>query len=291
MTTSLYWLPNADTTWRSELDNLQAEFAWHRLIRLANFRLDFLETNRLDRVASRLLPKCTDTPSAPKPARLAVLSSCTATHLLPGLRIAALRRGIVLETYLAEYGRCEQELLDPESELARFGPTAILMIVDARHALTRPAVFQDLGSANGHIDFVAERLGGLWRLARERFGAHVIQQAILPAFPPLLGNNEHRLPFSPRRLVERLNSTIRHLADQIGADVLSVDSSATDLGIAAWHDPVLWHRAKQEIHLTAAPLYGDLVARLIAAKQGRSAKCLILDLDNTLWGGVIGDDG
>src|ERR1700751_2395717 len=62
-------------------------------------------------------------------------------------------------------------------------------------------------------------------------------------------------------------------------------------GIAAWHDPVLWHCAKQDIHPGASPLYGDLVARLIAAQQGRSAKCLVLDLDNTIWGGVIGDDG
>jgi FkbH-like protein len=62
-------------------------------------------------------------------------------------------------------------------------------------------------------------------------------------------------------------------------------------GIERWHDPALWHRSKQEIALTAAPLYGDLVGRLLAAKQGRSFKCLVLDLDNTIWGGVIGDDG
>ncbi len=53
---------------------------------------------------------------------------------------------------------------------------------------------------------------------------------------------------------------------------------------AAWHDPGLWHRSKQEVTPLAAPMYGDLVARLLAAKQGRSAKCLVLDLDNTRLG-------
>jgi FkbH-like protein len=53
----------------------------------------------------------------------------------------------------------------------------------------------------------------------------------------------------------------------------------------------LWHSSKQEVAPAAAPVYGDLVGRLLAAKQGLSAKCLVLDLDNTLWGGVIGDDG
>jgi FkbH-like protein len=60
---------------------------------------------------------------------------------------------------------------------------------------------------------------------------------------------------------------------------------------AYWYDPLMWFKAKQEINTTTAPVYGDVVGRLLAAQQGRSAKCLVLDLDNTLWGGVIGDDG
>ena len=73
--------------------------------------------------------------------------------------------------------------------------------------------------------------------------------------------------------------------------ILAVDDRAARDGIGKWHDPALWHRSKQEVSPPAGPLYGDLVGRWIAAKQGRSFKCLVLDLDNTLWGGVIGDDG
>ena len=62
-------------------------------------------------------------------------------------------------------------------------------------------------------------------------------------------------------------------------------------GIAAWHDPALWHRSKQEVAPAAAPVYGELVGRCSARSAGRSFKCLVMDLDNTLWGGVIGDDG
>ena len=63
------------------------------------------------------------------------------------------------------------------------------------------------------------------------------------------------------------------------------------MGSANGTIPALWHRSKQEVSPFAGPLYGDLVGRWIAAKQGRSFKCLVLDLDNTVWGGVIGDDG
>ena len=113
----------------------------------------------------------------------------------------------------------------------------------------------------------------------------------LPVHPAFLGNNEHRLPGSRLAFIARLNHELRLLADEDGVDVLAVDAPAAVDGLKAWHDPALWHRAKQEISPATAPIYGELVARLLAAEQGRSSKCLVLDLDNTLWGGVIGDDG
>jgi FkbH-like protein len=81
------------------------------------------------------------------------------------------------------------------------------------------------------------------------------------------------------------------MAAQDGVDLVALDREAARDGLDAWHDAALWHRSKQEVTLRAAPAYGELVARLVAARAGRSYKCLVLDLDNTLWGGVIGDDG
>jgi len=66
---------------------------------------------------------------------------------------------------------------------------------------------------------------------------------------------------------------------------------AEHFGLDHLSDPRLWHQAKQEISPIQAPLFGDLVARQLAAIRGLSKKCLVLDLDNTIWGGVIGDDG
>jgi FkbH-like protein len=107
----------------------------------------------------------------------------------------------------------------------------------------------------------------------------------------LLGGNEHRLPGSKAAFIARLGAALRPMADAAGVDLLALDERAARDGLTAWHDAGLWHRAKQEISPTAAPMYGDLVGRIIAARLGRSFKCLVLDLDNTLWGGVIGDDG
>ena len=110
-------------------------------------------------------------------------------------------------------------------------------------------------------------------------------------FPPLLGGNEHRLPGRRATRIARLNAALRERADAQGSICLALDDRAARMDLAAWHDPALWHRAKQEIQPGRRAVYGDLVGRLLAAAQGRSYKCLVLDLDNTLWGGVIGDDG
>ena len=88
-----------------------------------------------------------------------------------------------------------------------------------------------------------------------------------------------------------INTGLREMADEWGVDLVALDTRVNRDGLAAWHDEALWHRAKQDVVPLAAPMYGDLVGRLLAARQGRSHKCLVLDLDNTVWGGVIGDDG
>ena len=72
---------------------------------------------------------------------------------------------------------------------------------------------------------------------------------------------------------------------------MSLDQWAGRDGVDAWHDRTLWLRARQEVSARAGPVYGDLVARVLAARRGMSAKCLVLDLDNTLWGGEVGECG
>jgi FkbH-like protein len=73
--------------------------------------------------------------------------------------------------------------------------------------------------------------------------------------------------------------------------LLDVATLAETVGLADWHNPQLWNLAKLSFSDELIPLYSDHVARTLAAIRGKSRKALILDLDNTVWGGVIGDDG
>jgi FkbH-like protein len=289
--TELYWLPTV-ADWRPRLRALSGDpaTAWSEATALANARLNFVSTNALDTALRRVVsipPESLTT----RPVRLAVLGSSTLTHLLPAIRTAGVRRGIWIDTYESDFGQYMHELADPGADLHGFKPTAVLLALDAHHLTSGVTASMDEASVNSVFSEVTDRIRQAWHLARTAFGCTIIQQAALPLHPPLLGGNEHRLAGSRLRFIARLNATLRELSAVEGVDMLALDDSAARDGIASWHDPALWHLSKQEVVPTAAPLYGDLLVRLLAARQGRSYKCLVLDLDNTIWGGVVGDDG
>jgi FkbH-like protein len=253
--------------------------------------MDFSRTGALDEAARRAFAEHTPPLSGTKPMRLAVLSASTTAHLPPSIRVGAIRRGLWVSTYENEYGQYLQELLDQNSGLHKFRPDVVLFALDAAH-LTR-GIHAGLSAAEADqalVDALAS-LRRCWTLAREAFGCKIIQQTIVNSAPALMGSNEQRLPGSRRLFIDRLNTALRNLAETEAVELLAVSEKVAEHGLAAWHDPALWCRSKQEIAPAAAPFYGDMVGRLLGAMQGRSAKCLVLDLDNTLWGGVIGDDG
>jgi FkbH-like protein len=279
------WLP-VDPAWSSRLDSARvlsdcAE-VWKALVSLSKHDLDFVECARLDRAAQKLA----DTGRLPlqglQRVRLALLGSSTLKHLIPGIRVAGLRRGLWFEVFEGDYGLYQQELLDPASKLYAFRPQVVCLALDAPHLLS-------LGQ--GDIENTLERLRSCWFLAKNSLSASVIQQTALPVIPDFFGNNEFRMTDSPQTTLLRLNRRLESAADADGVHLLTVDKYVAIEGLNVWHDPTLWFRAKQEVHPQVSTLYGDYLARLVAAQRGLSAKCLVLDLDNTLWGGLIGEDG
>lgn len=288
----LYWLPET-ANWTEAVNHVEASNAvsWDTLVDMARHRLDFVRTAKLDKIAQNSFTDAPPIGLPSKPVRLAVLGSATTQHLLPALRVGALRRNLWCSIYSGDYGQYRQEILDPQSSLSVFEPTCILLTLDARHVLGLISCGIGTKAADDAVAKAVNDLRMLWRHAKDRFGCSIIQQTALPVLPPVLGNNEHYLPSSPRRLIECFNQRVREAAAEENVDILALDQRVEEDGLDAWYDPVLWYRAKQEIAVRASPLFGDLVGRLLAARQGRSFKCLVLDLDNTLWGGVIGDDG
>ena len=285
------WLPIARDfrgELRAALDSAHPTDSLENLASLAAYRLGFLETIQLDRAVGQLGLK--GAPGFLK-VRLAVLASSTVDHLLPAIRVAALRRRMLIDVHSGPYGQYRQDLLDPTSYLREFAPEAVLFSLTAREAiagipLTATAVEVDEAIAR----FIGE-LRSLWGKAREICNAAIIQQTFVDVTEPLFGSFDRFVPGAPARIVARLNNQLFEAAAQDGILLLDIARASERDGIDAWFDVGRWFQGKLEIAPQAAPLYGEMLVRILAAQRGLSKKCLVLDLDNTLWGGVIGDDG
>ncbi|MGE4406792.1 HAD-IIIC family phosphatase [Pseudomonas sp.] len=288
----LSWLPphpdlGAAIGQAKHLDDPLARLA--EAIRLAGYRRDFTLTARLDRLAAAGLAEHAATAQL-MPLRVALLASHTVDHLLPAIRVAGLLRRLALALHVAPYGMYRQALLADDPALDAFAPQLVVLALDAHDTPLQVPLDASPAEVDSAVQARVDELRLLWRRARERYAAQVVQQTLVPADPPLFGSYEALVPASPQALIERLNAAIRNAAREDGVLLLDLAWQASGYGTGL-ADPVRWHQAKQLVSPTLAPLYGDQLARVAAAALGLSRKCLVLDLDNTLWGGVVGDDG
>jgi FkbH-like protein len=218
--------------------------------------------------------------------RMAVLGSYTTRQLVSALRLASMRQGIALEVYECEFGQYRQEILDPDSGMYRFAPECVVLAVHAGE-VSLPAFSETPTAA---VEEEVRRWTGLWRTFAANSGARLVQHgfAIPPEVP--LGHLASALPGSRLRMLQSLNQS---LADEAGSRVTMVDCDrlAALAGKERWFDARYWHLAKQAVSLEVVPLLAKHTVAVARASLGITRKCLVLDLDNTLWGGVIGEDG
>ncbi len=231
------------------------------------------------------------TQGQPTPVRLALLGASTVDHLIPGIRVAGLRHGLGIHTHLGSYGQYRQDLCAPNAALREFSPQYIVLSLTAREFIAPITLGSTSEEAERALKSAVDDLQGLWARARETFGATVIQQTFLDTAAPLFGSLERRVPGSPARLVRRLNELVIEAAAHAQVHIFDLALAAERSGLDRWFERKLWLQAKMQIAPQAVPEYGERLVRFVAAQRGLSKKCLVLDLDNTLWGGVIGDDG
>lgn len=281
---NLSWLLPAPADFRKQCDNLlMMEGPLGQSVRtLATHALNEKQLGRLSRVISAISSRGGDLSSL-TPFKLGLIGNGTLDLITPTLTASAARHGILLQCVQAEFGQTIQEALDSASDINRARPDAVLLCIDYR-------ALPGLTTQQGVADAIA-----MIRTMREGFrrncGAVSIVQTFVPPAEPLFGSLDRTQRQSVRGAIDVLNRDL--VADVTeSADILfDVGSLAELVGLASWHSPAQWNMAKLPFSATYLPLFADHVGRLIGAMRGKSRRCLILDLDNTLWGGVIGDDG
>jgi FkbH-like protein len=259
-----------------------------RLASLAAYRLGYLETLQLDRALGRLTA---EPGSGFTSIRLAILASSTVGHLAPAIRVAGLRRRLMMDIHVGAYGQYRQDLLDLHSSLHQFAPQFVLFSITARDTIAAVPLTASTAEVDETIARSIQELRLLWRNARENFNATIIQQTFLDVTESVFGSYDRLVPGAPTQVIRQLNDQLSKAATQDNVLLLDVARASERDGIDAWFDAGNWLHGKLEIAPEAALLYGEMLARVVAAQRGLSKKCLVFDLDNTLWAGVIGDDG
>ena len=284
------WLPITSDFRRELRAVVEAPLAGRleKLAELAQHRLGLVETILLDRALGEVPVEQT---AGFSKIRLAILASSTVDHLAPAIRVAGLRRKLRIEVHVGQYGQHRQELLDATSRLYQFQPQIVLLSLTARQAVSGVSLAATAAEVDAAIGTSIDELRVLWRTGHERLKATVIQQTFLNFADPVFGSYDRLVPGAPARVIALLNDRLSEAAARDGVLLVDVAQASQRDGLDAWFDITRWLQGKFEIAPQAAPAYAEMVARVIAAERGLSKKCLVLDLDNTLWGGVVGDDG
>ena len=225
-------------------------------------------------------------------ARVAVLASFTIEPFLPVLRIEAARAGLWLDTYLGPYGQYLTELLDPNSALYRFRPHVTFLAIDGDVLWhQRWAENPPLRSESVVGELLSPLFGGLDVFGRVGSGIVVVNDFTLPR-RSTEGVNAFRSKATFAHTIAHANKHLRlRLASRDNTFLFPMADVVAQVGRNQAYN---W-RTHYRGHVTwSDALMAAVAERYVGfalASVGRATKCIVLDLDNTLWGGVLGEDG
>jgi FkbH-like protein len=287
----LQWLPRTPPDFRERLKGLRSASGplGRELQVLARHSLDLNDLTKLAKVLGKVrLDGWSVDPL--RPFKLAVLSNSTIDLIVPALVASAIRHGIALDVVQPSYDQVAQQALTPDSKVNSSKPDAVLLALDYR-ALPLKMSPGDADAAAATIQGALGYLQTLRDGIKANSNAICIFQNFAQPVETLFGALDASLPGTLRSLLANINHELAQYVAGSGDVLLDAAGIAQTVGLAEWHNPRLWNMAKFSFSEELIPLYADHVGRVVAAIRGKSGKVLILDLDNTVWGGVIGDDG
>lgn len=274
----LYWLIEPQSDFREQCKALDSQTGpiGHAIQRLASARLNNSQLVQLSSRIRQAQERGADLAPLSQ-FRLAVLGNSTTNLFASALPAAGARHGVNIVVHEAEYDQVMQEALNPASSTNASRPDAVLLALDSHGLPFDQDPFEYLLSVKDGF--------------RSGCNAPLIFQTVVCPPLPLFGSLDAGIETTPRSRIVAFNDKLREFARESGDYVLDVAALAEMIGTQTWLDPAQWNLYKLPFAQNLVPVYVEHIARLVAAIRGRVRKCLILDLDNTLWGGVIGDDG
>ena len=230
-----------------------------------------------------------------KPLRVALLRSYTAEPMEPVLKMRLLLEGYRPTIWIGGYNQYVQEVLDAGSGLHQFRPNLILMMIRLEEVMpdfvegfaTRPS-----SEWEERVASKVRELGALAERIEKAFPAQVVVQNMTLPFGGYFGIHDPQRPDGQSYLVQKFNQGMAaEFAKRKGVYLWDFDRFVSAKGYDNLYDPKMWYVARNPFRQSALPAIVEDLIRYLRSALGRVKKCVVVDLDNTLWGGIVGEDG
>jgi FkbH-like protein len=257
--------------------------------------LDALDSRPTPAAYQALARQIADLGDELRPLKVALLASFTIDSLVPYLRVEAARQGFNADVYVAPFNSVNQMLLDPDSPCARHRPD--IVFITQLLSDVCPPVSDDYLSLDPEMveRLIEDTVDGCMSVVNafvERTRATAIVSNV--SLPPvsLLGVGEGMMDDSQTQAIRRMNARFVERARSMpGVYVQDLDRLSAEVGYSRWCDARMWSLARAPLSAFALPVLASSHAAFMRAAFAPPRKCLALDLDGTLWGGTLGEDG
>ena len=263
--------------------------AWAALLEQFRETRDYPTITKLCRSAARL-EKTGGLPDGLMPWRIALLSGATTDLLMEPQRLALIATGIRPEIHVGAFNQFVPEMLDPAGAVSAFAPQVAIVVNTAFNIAEWPAITDSTDAVDPLVDQACRFLLEPCRQLHERVRCDVVLNTLLaPASRPA-GNLGAKLPGDSANFIRRVNMALGDRAPTF-VHLNDVAALAARRGTDQFFDARFWYHAKQPFSFAAIGDYVHNTAAIVGAIVGKTRKCVAVDLDGTLWGGVVGDDG
>ncbi len=224
--------------------------------------------------------------------KVAILGGSTTSEIKNMLEIFLLNYGIAPTFYESEYNKYYEDAMFGNEELDEFKPDIIYIHTTNRNITDYPSILDDEKTIQQMLDSEYQKYTNMWDKLFSKFKAIIIQNNFEYPFYRLLGNKDASDIHGRINFLNRLNLKFYEYArshDNFFINDINYLSSC--YGLDKWSNQFYWHMYKYALEVPAIPYLSFNIANIIKSIYGKNKKAFVLDLDNTLWGGVVGDDG
>jgi FkbH-like protein len=224
--------------------------------------------------------------------RIAVLGGSTTSEIVSIAELFLLKSGFKPVFFESEYGKYFEDAVVDDASLRAFRPDLAFVHTTQVNLVNAPRLLDSHETVEECLKGELSRYHAIWDKLSEKMGCIVIQNNF--DMPPLrsLGGLDSTELFGRTNFITRLNLEFAKAARRNPKLVINdIHHLSAQIGLDHWFDPDYWFSYKMAVSHTGTVHLGHALAKLVRAAYGKTSKCLVLDLDNTLWGGVIGDDG